>query len=115
MYDTTLLEPWVLSQLLIKSPNLTSLTLDNLSTSAETLTALLDFMTQVCDFSQCLKSLHIESTKASPEQCEKYLTEIADSGLTTLESLTIQWELLWKDHPECFVPFQVILGRQTGL
>ena len=105
----------MLSQLLVISPNLTSFTLNNINTSADTLNALLDFMVQVCDFSQCLKSLHIECTKAKPEQSEKYLTEIANSDLATLESLEIQFETNWKDHPECFEPFLAILGRQTGL
>ena len=102
---------------MLKSPHLQYLQISYLSsTTPANRSLLLEFAAQAALRSNCLNTLHIESTESSAEDGDKFLQALADHTIQSLTHLTISKEEPWFENREgCMAPLLVFLARQTSL
>ena len=112
------MQEWPLEQLALKCPHLEHLKIWALSTTSPTnRSLLLEFAAQVATRSSCLTTLHIEDTRGTPEEGNKFFQALADSTLQSLQHVTIKSEYAWfeEDTDGCTATLLALLARQTSL
>lgn len=116
--DKNSLLTWPLSHLATKCANAQHLRVQGLEDTIDTNRhKLLQFVGDVCVYSQRLLTLHLENTNSSAEVGDSLMQALAKSSLSTLKNFTVVNEPAWfEDGREtCLVPLISFLERQYRL
>ena len=71
--DKNELQGWPLEQLVLRSPTLLHLKIDNLDTTPANKSILLEFAAQAVTSSSCFNTLYIRATNSSAEDGDKFM------------------------------------------
>ena len=107
-----------MGQLALKTHHLKSLKLANLDdTTDDNRSQLLEFAAQAVNSSKCLTSLHIELTRSSGTDGDRFMKAIADGRIDSLHSLIIADEELWfrGGRDACMDSLVKLIARQSEL
>ena len=114
--DQNELQEWPLGQLVLKAHHLQSLKLAHLNlTTADNRSLLLEFAAKAATFSSCMRTLHIEGTKSSEADGDKFMEALAEKAeFDSLQSLTIAEEWKWFEDGRdgCMDALVTIIAKQ---
>ena len=97
----------------MNSPQLHTLILwDLLDTTKENRACLLDFVAEMCEFTESLTTLYLHYTATTGEQGDKLMNSLADAEFATLQHLNISQESWFTNgRMDCFPALLALLSR----